>query len=293
MLRNFHMAAIRRQGDNFDLLQIPLHQPLQESLAEEWDRQSGDFLFEVDEIDFDAGYQPEPHERFRLRDYRPPPQLAHLDSHSIHELPGLSGAHDVSIGIAGIVGFARNAQGDEVMLFQNFTKSRVVEPGRFLFLEKGVFRSQESAALTLDTHIGALYLPKERSLWFRSFRTVNTFLPLEGYFEEASKPQILDTLSHSRLYPEDARAVASYANQWFRKRFAMLAQSEVLDRFSTQEIVRSAQHYQINIKTKLDRIVFPAAKADAKRLLQFLNEEIFRGALTDTIYETNSKREVG
>ena len=29
----------------------------------------------------------------------------------------------------------------------------------------------------------------------------------------------------------------------------------------------------------------------AKKLLQFLNEELFRGAITETLYETNSKRE--
>ena len=38
----------------------------------------------------------------------------------------------------------------------------------------------------------------------------------------------------------------------------------------------------------IDKIVFPTDKSESKKLLQFFNEE--RGAITDTLYETNSKR---
>lgn len=48
--------------------------------------------------------------------------------------------------------------------------------------------------------------------------------------------------------------------------------------------------YPVDIQVAEDKIVFPADKAAAKRLLLFLNEELFRGAITDQVYETNSKR---
>jgi hypothetical protein len=47
---------------------------------------------------------------------------------------------------------------------------------------------------------------------------------------------------------------------------------------------------EIDSSTGEDRIIFPSEKAPAKKLLQFLNEEIYIGAITDTLYETNSKR---
>ena len=39
------------------------------------------------------------------------------------------------------------------------------------------------------------------------------------------------------------------------------------------------------------KIVFPSDKSAVKKILQFLNEELFRGAITETLYETNSKRQ--
>lgn len=49
-------------------------------------------------------------------------------------------------------------------------------------------------------------------------------------------------------------------------------------------------HRRIINSTGQDRIVFPAEKVPAKKLLQFLNEELFWGATTERLFETNSKR---
>jgi hypothetical protein len=48
----------------------------------------------------------------------------------------------------------------------------------------------------------------------------------------------------------------------------------------------------LDIQVVGDKIVFPADKWAAKRLLLFLNEEPFRSGITDKLYETNSKRVV-
>ncbi len=48
--------------------------------------------------------------------------------------------------------------------------------------------------------------------------------------------------------------------------------------------------YKIDLTTGQERIVFPAEKASAKKLLQFLNQKLFRGAITERLFETNSKR---
>ena len=76
-----------------------------------------------------------------------------------------------------------------------------------------------------------------------------------------------------------------------RKRFAMLRQSRVLDQYSASDIKQRSRNYDVDIQISKGKIVFPAESAAAKKLLQFLNEEIFRGAITETLYETNSKRE--
>jgi len=98
-------------------------------------------------------------------------------------------------------------------------------------------------------------------------------------------------LGHKLLAPEDADALATDANQWFRKRFAMLRDSGVLDAYSAKAIQARSKGYDVAIQISKGKIIFPAEKAAAKKMLQFLNEELFRGPITEKLFETNSKRE--
>ena len=73
----------------------------------------------------------------------------------------------------------------------------------------------------------------------------------------------------------------------------MLKDSGLLNQFSATEIQSRSTGYDVSVDVVDSKIVFPSNEAAAKRLLQFLNEELYRGAITETLYETNSKREAG
>ncbi len=291
MLENFQLAAIIRQGGTTRLLRIPLHQGLQDTLSESWEEQYAAFVEDMAEIGFNAGYQPEEHERFRLQDYELPAWLAGEDSQSVPALDAITNDDALLDATKGIVACARNDNGEELMLFQNFSRSHVIRPGRFLFLQNDTYETTPRAGLTLDSRLSAVYLPTAGKLLFHNFRTVNTFLPLADFYEEASEQQIRDVLGHKLLAAEDADALATDANQWFRKRFAMLRDSTVLDTYSAKQIQARSKGYEVAIHVSKGQIVFPAERAAAKKLLQFLNEELFRGAITEKLFETNSKRE--
>lgn len=290
MLENLQLAAIVKQGGKVRLMRIPLHRALQDELATSWGDQYDDFVDDIDEIDFNAGYQPEAHERFRLRDYELPNWLAEETTQTVADLDAVTSDDSLLDSTKGIVAFARN-DGEELVLFQNFSRSHVIRPGSFLFLQNNTYATTQRPGLTLDNKLSAVYLPADRRLVFHSFRTVNTFLPLADFYEEASEQEIREVLGHERLAAEDVDALARESNQWFRKRFALLRDSGVLDAYSARQIQQRSRGYDVNIHTAGGRIVFPADKASAKKLLQFLNEELFRGAITETLYETNSKRE--
>ncbi len=291
MLKNFHLAAIVKDRTETCLLQIPLSGELQDSLAESWQSQYDEFIREIDEIEFNAGYQPEEHERFCLSNYKLPDWLENEDSLSILNLDALGDDELSNHSVKGIVAFARSTQNKELMLFQNFTRSHVIHPGNFLILSSDTYKSLERPILTLGRKLSAVYDPDEGKLLFQNFRYVNTFLPLSDFYKDASNKEIREVLTHALLAPEDIESQVTGADQWSRKRFAMLRDSCVLDNFSAQEIQSSSKGHGVEIAISQDRIVFPADKAKAKKLLQFLNEEVFRGAITDTLYETNSKKQ--
>ena len=236
MLENFHLAAIINEGSQTHLQRIPLRQALQDDLAKSWQIQYDSFFEEIQEIDFNASYQPDEHERFCLQNYDPPNWLAEENSQTISDIDVISHHTSIYSSIKGIVAFGQNDQGEELVLFQNFSQSRVIRPGRFLFLEGGTYQSPQRPGLTLDGKLSAIYKPAESKLLFQNFRTVNTFLPLAEFYKEASEQEILAVLNHNLLASKDPNTMATGANQWFRKRFAMFRDSGVLDNYSAQEI---------------------------------------------------------
>lgn len=291
MLRNFHLAVLVKQHGQVQLFHIPLHQALQESLAKVWGKQLHDFVNGIDEIDFNAGYKPEDHERFRLSGFELPAPLNEADSANAQDHEPINQHEATMASIKAIVAFCRDGRGTEFVLFQNFTRSHVIRPGGFLFLQNDTYVTVQRPGLSLDNKLSAIYTPKDKKLLFHNFRIVNTFLPLADFYEEASEEDIRQLLNHKLLAPEDTEALAVGASQWFRKRFAMLRDSGILNKYSASQIKARSKGYDVDLRIAKGRIVFPAEKQAAKKLLQFLNEEIYRGAITETLYETNSKRE--
>lgn len=291
MLKNFQLAAIVKQSTQVRLLRIPLHQALQDSLTKHWSEQFASFSEDIQEIPFNAGYQPEEHECFTLSDFGLPDWLAKTTSHTASRLDAISQGEAVIESIRGIVSFAQNEHGAELILFQNFSRSHVIKPGHFLFLQRDTYVTTEGPGLALENKLSATYVPSEKKLRFRNFRTVNTFLPLADYYEEASEQQIRMVLAHKCLAPENVEALATDSNQWFRKRFAMLRDSGVLEVYSAKQIQARSKGFDVEVRIRGGKIVFPADRQAAKKMLQFLNEELYRGAITEKLYETNSKRE--
>jgi hypothetical protein len=226
-----------------------------------------------------------------LGGYELPIWLAEEDSQSVADLEEISKDDGSLDAIDGLAAFAQNDQGQELILFQNFNRSHIIRPGMFLLLQHKTYETPKRPGFALAGKLSAIYLPASRKLLFQSFWTANTFLPLAEYCKEASEREIREILSHDLLAAEDPDALAVGANQWFRKRFAMLRDSDVLDEYTAGEILERSHGYDIDVHTSQGKVVFPAEKAAAKKLLQFLNEEIFRGAITKRLYETNSKRE--
>ncbi|MBH0197417.1 MAG: DUF4868 domain-containing protein, partial [Nitrospira sp.] len=240
---------------------------------------------------FSGPFLPEKDERFRLNEYELPEWLRKESSLTIQNLDAVSTNVHFIDSIKSMVAFARNEQNQEVILFQRFSRSHVIKPGSFLFLQNDTYETVQRPGLTLDDKLSALYVPAQRRLLFHNFRTANSFLPLADFYEEASEQEIREVLKHERLAPEDSETLAVDANQWFRKRFAMLRDSKILDKHTAKQLKARSKGYEVNVQVKANKIVFPADKSEAKRLLQFLNEELFRGPITETLYETNSKRE--
>ena len=292
MFNNFHLAAIIPTRARTNLFRIPLSGDLQDKLAKNWQCQYKAFVHEIQQIDFDPGYKPEDHERFCEFDYKLPEWLAEENSLTVSSLKKINNSEKQMKCIKGIVAFTQNERDEELMLFQNFRKHQVIKPGLSGVLSGDTYAPVKHLGLMPGEKLSAVYQSVERKLLFHSFYNVNIFLSLSEYFKPASEKDIRRILSHDLFIPEDLDASATDPNQWFQTRFAMLERSGFLDEYTAVDIELRSIEYKIPIQLSEDKkqIVFPSSKSAAKKLLQFLNEEIFRGPITDELFETNSKK---
>lgn len=291
MLVDFQLGAVVKTGNEFSLRRIPMHQALQATLAASWEKQYTAFVQDRELVAFSAGYTLEEHECFLVPGFQLPEWLQAGADGGMQHQAAISAVAELLPSIKAVVAFARTAAGERVMLAQGFSQSHVIQPGRFLFMEQGTYVSPPNQGFTLANRLTAVYRVTNQALLFESFRNTNSFLPILDFVSEASDQEINEVLSHALLIAEDADKTTATANQWLRKRFAMLHASGILDHYTTDELVQRSAGYEVALQVQNGRIVFPSDKAAAKRVLQFLNEELFKGAITEKLYETNSKRE--
>lgn len=292
MLSQLQLVAFAGADYDPPIKQVPLTADLQQDMQRTWNTQFEEFCQDVREVAFDAGYKPESNERFVIEGFTPPDWLE-TNREGLNTLEPFRATTVGLDGLSALFAYARH-ETREVIMIQRFTRSHVIEPGRFLFIEQGTFRGAPHPCITLGTKPDAVYFPAEQKLVFANFRNANSILPLIDFYEEASENDIRVILSHNRLAPENVDGHAVGASQWFRTRFAMLRDSGILDHYTPQQIRDDAAGYiEIELEGSGEdaRIVFPSDKNAAKRLLQFLNEELYKGAITGKTYETNSKRE--
>ncbi len=291
MLTHLQFVAYSERNQAQPLAQIPLTDTLQQSLQAEWAHQLRSFCHNVREVPFDAGYKPESDERFIITGF-PLPDALNITREGVNALDNFQATEETLKQLTALIAYAKSGN-QEVVMIQRFTRSHIIKPGTFLFMPGDTFESNTTPGLTLGHKPDAVYYPTARKLVFANFRNANGILPLADHYEEASEQDIREVLSHEKLAAEDIDSFAVDAPQWFHARFSMLKDSGILDQYTPAQIRTNAAGYVdigISGTGAAAKIIFPADKNAARRLLQFLNEELYKGPITETLYETNSKR---
>jgi hypothetical protein len=288
MIQDLHLAAVVSNGLERSLYQLPLAQGVQASLEKDWTDQLSTLVAGKEVVAFDPAYNPEESELLSVAGFESPAWLKGKTTQNANTLPKLTITDEIVSRVRGLIAFVRDS-GQEVVLFQQFSKSKVLRPGGVLVLQSsGTYTAIKDAGIILGDRLVAEL--RGGTLRFESFRAINAIMPLPELYRAATEQEIRTTLSHQNVVAENVDALAKDPTQWLAKRFALLQSSGVLDKYKPKVIQGKAKKYGLTIKLEKGKIVFPADRSDAKRLLQYLNEELFRGAISDALYSTNSKK---
>lgn len=185
---------------------------------------------------------------------------------------------------------SRTDNGVTRVLVQCFERRRLIaNKGLAMFFSGDTFRRMSDAGLALDTRLLAVL--EGSSLKFQSFHFLRRVFDVSDHYNEATNEEVTAFATHEKMTVADLPAFMASAGPLVRKKIALIRQSGVLEHFTTEQIVATAQTFNLAITTTPDgKIVLPANKTELRRLLRFLDEDYYESALSQTRYVSNSKR---
>jgi hypothetical protein len=80
------------------------------------------------------------------------------------------------------------------------------------------------------------------------------------------------------------------ANTWERRKIASINDSGILSNIPASKIKTLAKQSGISIKVADKKVVLPTDRTERRLVLAFLDEDIYKGVFSQTVFQTNSKK---
>lgn len=278
-------------GDPPTVARLPVVADLQHEIEQLFEQQAREFVTdEMSSVEFDGGYNADVDEILYIDNFTLPP-------HILNAINGPLGLQPIDLHppkelkIKSV--FGGSGGGQSRVLFQAFDQRRLLTRSTFaLFHTRNTFTRLRSEVIMLDHQLAAMF--EGGKLYFRSFSMARRVLELGEYFREATNDDLeqFTTLPHAVF--EHPEAFISKADMWIRRKIALITADGILG-MEPRVIRRAARKLNVTVnltrKDGQDAILFPAAKKELKELLRFLDEDLYKGPITDRMLVSNSKRE--
>lgn len=177
-------------------------------------------------------------------------------------------------------------------LFQMFSSYNLLENKYVLkfFEEQHNYTRMTDKAFIINNKIQAIY--KDGRLFFKSFPSVSKIFDLTEKMVEATTAEVKEFGNKENLSIDPNWLVAN-ANTKTRRLIKMVTESGTLDTFmamNARKRGKIAKSVNIEIKIENGKLVLPSNVSKVNKVLEFLNEDVYKGLITSNIFRTNSKR---
>lgn len=183
---------------------------------------------------------------------------------------------------------------DGIFYFQIFSIRNILDRKVVLKLIQGnEYGKLRESAFIVDNKIQCEY--KDGKLYFYHFNQAKMIFDLTNLFAEATDRDIKQFCEQGCL-SVDGDKLKKIANKKTRKLLTLLSKTNNIESFLSKSVRKKNElikKHKVNIFfDKNQKLVLPTNKvADLNRALQFLNEDIFVGEISQKNYQTNSKKE--
>lgn len=177
--------------------------------------------------------------------------------------------------------------------FQVFNKKNMLQRKMVLQFEHGnVFTKMNNNAFIVEDKVHAIF--ENGKLYFHSYTIANQIFSLIDFVTEATNTEIesFGDIEGINVSTENIKYIANIKT---RRLIKLLSNTDNIATFMRKTSrTRSSllRKYGINASINANNeLVLPTNNvAELNRVLEFLNEDIFRGVITDSLYRSNSKK---
>jgi hypothetical protein len=243
-------------------------------------------------IPFDGGYKPEFDEILVIHGFKLNPQIVQALKDPIGVAAFIPDKDNPPTIKAVFTGKQSAISGKEQVsiAFQKFRKEQYIttRKGVNLFHSKETFTLEQRFGLCITDVVDCVIVNNE--LRFSSFFFARQVFDLSEYYREATDSDVDNFINNSKINVEDGAIFKTNADSWVRRKIAIITDLGILDKHKVPEIKLKAKAFGLTIKIVKNKIHFPNDKRELKTILKFLDDEIYKGVLSEQILQTNSKR---
>ncbi|GIV41553.1 MAG: hypothetical protein KatS3mg034_0863 [Vicingaceae bacterium] len=278
------LCKLNSKTEKNNLRRISLSDHLQNQLSK-YLSESINFFYKAKQIKFDGEYKPNENEvleinnfDFPLKDYENIINLPLLKEEEIYDIKHIIFLNKESI------------------IFQTFDSRKIIKTEKlYLIYSSETFSKIDNKGLIIDAKIDAMFLKNEDKLLFTSYHNASKIFDLSKYFREATDKEINIFKRHT-IFKECDNIDYSIINSRYRKKIFQIIKNGVLNKVQDNfnEVIKYARELELpNMFDESEsKILFPQEKKDIEKLINFLNDDLYKSPISKFIYETNSKRKM-
>jgi|SRR5690625_1099636 len=267
--------------ERYAVNRLILNEDVQRELSQSIRNSYKDFDYEF--IDFDGSYKPDKDEAFVIQGF----ELAESIKKCGNDPIGQDLFRDKQ---SDLIALFTYIESEDAYVFQNIKRNQIfTRSGLSIFLDKDTFKKMDSLAISINSEIDCVY--KNNNLYFKSYWTARQILDLRDHYKIATDKDLDEFIANDSIQVLCNDTFNSNADAWVRRKISLIQDSGTLETFQPRKIKEIAADYSVDVQLSENKIIVPNEKREVKKLLKFLDENIYKGPLTDETYETNSKRE--
>lgn len=283
-----NLLAVCRSDDVLVVKRVKVSADVQNQLEGIFIQQEQTFIEGVtEEVAFDGGWNPEPNEQLVAQVTDEAAGVFAAAQDNVIALPEVDAANFEAEGIRALAVLVQRPAGPRLLL-QEFSSRQMLERRFSLVLDGDTFNRLTQPSFAIGASLAGIV--EGDKIKFRKFSRIKLIFNLVSLYQEATDAEVDSFCELACIEVDDVEKFRGRADQKMRKLINAITKRGTLNAFTPAQIEAAGAGEGFAIHVANGKIVVPTVKSDAKALLHFLDNGLYRGALGGEIFITNSKR---